>query len=351
MTVGRKTTGHRMRAVPGKRDDTQTEMIRFAKESDIDHIMSFIDTYWRKGHILGTDRAFFAYEHVLPEGVTYVLSENEGGQIDAILGYIPYGKTHRDIMTVMWKANHTAHPSLGLALLQFLKENGDIRIIASPGSNKKLAGVYRYLGFQFEKMTAWYRLRAQENYHLAQVTNRVIPAAQDGADYLLLPDWTDVEKHFDFSRYSPDTKPYKEPCYIEKRYFCHPVYCYEVYGVRGADGKAQLLAVFRTVSAQGATAVKLIDCIGDFTLMNALAGLLDHVLDTHQAEYVDCYEAGIPEEAMKASGCLKTEDSGNIIPNYFAPFTQENVGIWYFSSDPDIVLFRGDGDQDRPNLA
>lgn len=43
------------------------------------------------------------------------------------------------------------------------------------------------------------------------------------------------------------------------------------------------------------------------------------------------------------------KDSGNIIPNYLSPYEKSNVDIHYCSSDPKVILFRGDGDQDRLN--
>ena len=93
----------------------------------------------------------------------------------------------------------------------------------------------------------------------------------------------------------------------------------------------------------------LTSTIGDFTFMGSISGLLDNLLEKYEAEYVDCYEVGINEEDMKRAGWKKTADSGNVIPNYFEPFIQKNIDIYYFSSEPDIVLFKGDGDQDRPN--
>lgn len=323
-------------------------MIRFAEEKDIKDIMSFIDTYWKKGHILGNNQKFFEYEHLLPEGVTYVLSE-EKGKINAILGYIPYGKTNRDIMTVMWKANHTAHASLGLELFKYLKDNADVRIMASPGSNPRLEGLYRYLGYEFGKMIQWYRLRPAESYQVARISNPEVPNADGNVHFKQISEWSDVEKLFDFERYTKETKPYKESWYIKKRYFDHPIYNYDVYGIYGKNEKIQLLMAFRIISVCGNNIVRLIDAIGDFSLLGEITNLLDEILNKYDAEYVDCYEIGIPDESMLKAGWKKAEGSGNIIPNYFTPFTQEKIDIYYFSSDSDIVLFKGDGDQDRPN--
>lgn len=327
-------------------------MIRFATEKDIDSIMEFIDTYWKRGHILGNNKDFFVYEHKLDEGITYVISIDEDESINAILGYIPYGKTNRDVMTVMWKANHTANSSLGLELFHFLKTNGDVRIMASPGSNPKLKGLYRYLGYQFGKMTQWYRLRKQGSYRIARVTERSVPdrEIEKKCVYKQFNDWDDVKEKFDFENYTRTSKPFKEQWYIQKRYFNHPIYQYEVYGV-GTDnsGLYPLMMVFRVIKIDGTNIIRLIDCIGDYSIIEITTNLLDNLLENYNAEYVDCYETGLSEAVMTNAGFMKREDTDNIIPNYFSPFVQENIDIWFFSSDVDVVLFKGDGDQDRPN--
>lgn len=324
-------------------------MIRFANENDINDIMSFIDDYWKKGHILGVNKAFFEYEHLFPEGVSYVISRGQDEKINAILGYIPYGKKNRDLMTVMWKANHTAHSSLGLELFKYLTDNGDIRMIASPGSNPKLKGLYKYFGYQFGKMLHWYRLRPQKTYQIARIVDSEIPIVNNSTSFLFLNSWEALKSNFDFSNYKRETKPYKEAWYIKKRYFNHPIYNYDVYGLYDQSEKCSLLMIFRIISVNTINVVRLIDCIGDFSLIEKSAGLIDYVLEKNQAEYVDCYEIGLSDDIMIKSGWKKREDSDNIIPNYFSPYLQENIDIYYFSSDSDVVLFKGDGDQDRPN--
>lgn len=326
-------------------------MIRFVKEADISGIMDFIDNYWRKGHILGTNTDFFRYEHLLDEGVTYVISEDTEGKINAILGYIPYGKKKRDIMTVMWKANHTANPSLGLDLFYFLLQNADGRIIASPGSNRKLRGLYTYLGYQFGKMTQWYRLRRKEEYKIVRIADSRIPQPSgQQSEFRKYETWEELTADFDFEAYyKTDPKPLKEDWYVKKRYFFHPIYEYDIYGVTDDSHKVSAIFVCRPVHINGSCVLRLVDCIGDPEKIKSATAMIDHLLAQYDAECADCYEAGVPDSFFLEAGWIKTEETENIIPNYFAPFVQENVDIYYFSTDPDVILFKGDGDQDRPN--
>lgn len=326
-------------------------MIRFAVKSDIEAIMDFINkTWWRKGILLGSNRDFFEYEHLLEEGVTYVISENDRGKINAILGYIPYGKKYRDIMTVMWMAEHTESPALGLKLFLFLKDNADVRILASPGSKKETKGWYTYLGYDFGKMVQWYRLNKREKYQIAKIQDSVIPKVDIKlVEFVKLESWKELENLFDFENYyAGNPKPLKESWYIKKRYFDHPIYKYEIFGIK-VDTKIKTIFVFRQIAANGSFVLKWVDCIGDWEQIGVAMPMMDYLLDEYGAEYTYCYETGLPDHLFLEAGWKKTEQSGNIIPNYFEPFVQENIDVYYFTTEPEIVLFSGDGDQDRPN--
>ena len=60
---------------------------------------------------------------------------------------------------------------------------------------------------------------------------------------------------------------------------------------------------------------------------------------------------GVPNIVAAKLG-LKKKDlkDKNIIPNYFDPFMQKNVEIWYEKSHKNLILFKGDADSDRPRL-
>ncbi len=91
------------------------------------------------------------------------------------------------------------------------------------------------------------------------------------------------------------------------------------------------------------------DIIGNDTLFYQVTDGIDRLVKSLDAEYVDFYETGLSEERMESAGWKKVKDSGNVIPNYFSPFVQENIDINYMAQEKEVVLFKADGDQDRPN--
>ena len=78
-----------------------------------------------------------------------------------------------------------------------------------------------------------------------------------------------------------------------------------------------------------------------------------NLLLLEDSEYVDILNYGISVKIFEKLGFSKLDFSTDkiIIPNFFNPFVQENIKIEFsYKSDyDDFVIFRGDGDQDRPS--
>ena len=75
------------------------------------------------------------------------------------------------------------------------------------------------------------------------------------------------------------------------------------------------------------------------------------LIEKNNYEYVDLLAYGIEDGLLFESGFERIyEDDCNIVPNYFEPFVKENVVIYCTISIPGAVIFKGDADQDRPNM-
>lgn len=114
-------------------------------------------------------------------------------------------------------------------------------------------------------------------------------------------------------------------------------------------GEAKLFVVFRVQPCNNSFVLRLIDAIGDQILLQYFSGKIDELLEQYNCEYADCYETGVEDSVFMGGGWKKVLDSGNIIPDYFVPFEQRNIDIHYMSEIDDVILFKGDGDMDRPN--
>jgi hypothetical protein len=94
-----------------------------------------------------------------------------------------------------------------------------------------------------------------------------------------------------------------------------------------------------------------VDFIGADDLVPALGRLILDQVRRHEAEYADILNAGIDPALFEAAGFSPIDPSGpDIVPNHFEPFERRNATVRFaLKADRPAVLFKGDGDQDRPN--
>jgi hypothetical protein len=134
---------------------------------------------------------------------------------------------------------------------------------------------------------------------------------------------------------------------LDHRFFKYPIFKYRVYGLF-RDEKCGAIMVTRTQECNGNTALRIIDYMGDQSLFSGLGAFFDNQLLDH--EYVDFYCYGFDGRYLESAGFIeRMEDDSNIIPNYFYPLVQKNIEIYCTVASKETLVFKGDGDQDRPN--
>lgn len=326
--------------------------VRFAEISDTEMIMRFIDQYWKKGHILATNNELFKWQYISNNRLNMVLGIDEENRLQGILGFIPYGEEDsKDICLALWKANPGAG-FLGLELLIYLMKNEPHRNVFCNGINLHTTeAIYKYFGYSVGKLNQWYRLQPNIEYAIAKVQTYYIPKVTSESTISLeeVKNFESLEACTSSKMFRDDYFPNKSKTYIEKRYFNHPVYDYKVYKLVSEDGVANSAIVFRIQECNNSRALRLIDFWGQQKDIYQITSCIDMLAKEYKAEYVDMYEYGLNEENLVAAGWIKVGSNENIIPNYFSPYAQCNVDINFCTTDDTIVMFKGDGDQDRPN--
>lgn len=325
--------------------------IRFAERDDIPAIMQYIDDYWRKGHILAAKREIFEWQYVNYNRVNFVIGVDIDNNIQGILGFVPYSSNEdKDIALALWKANQ-AIPFLGIRLLLFLKNQEKPRNIVCPGINMKTTEkIYRQFGFKVDVMNQWYRLSKREEYVIAKTEDDEIPKCNSFSYSLRrLIHGEEIEKTYCCKIDKNENIPFKSLDYLKKRYFNHPAYDYLVYDIMDDKGQSNGIVVLRIQECKGSQVIRFVDFVGENETLGKITTELDKIVDHYDAEYIDMYETGIDENVLLRAGWRKVKDTRNIIPNYFAPYEQSVVDIYYCSSNENAIMFRGDGDQDRPN--
>jgi hypothetical protein len=321
---------------------------RLASKEDEESVLLFLEKYWNAEHIYVKHIPLFRYDLLVGNHLNFILAVNANNEIDGILGFILYSPALEgsDIFTVLWKVKpKNGDPMLGITLLTNLVEHYNFRTVSTVGANKKTLPLYEYSGYKVGQLQHYYLLNDQlTQFHIA--ANVVIPDPLPADKNILtaFSSFEALEEQFDIEKYKHRI-PYKSPWYINKRYFNHPIYKYKVLGIRDS------IIIAREVTIGESRILRIVDFIGLAEDLAYAGPSLRSILYQEAYEYIDFYQHGISHESMTAAGfSLKNDPDGIIIPNYFEPFVQENTSINFFTaSTEEVFIFKGDGDQDRPN--
>lgn len=318
-------------------------MIKFATKNDITDIMDFIENHWKHGHILATNRKFFEYLYITDKDrVNFAISKDNENKINGVIGYIPYDKSHSIISLALWKALNAQDSFIGMELFEFLMTELDTKLIATVGVNIETSGeIYLFFDYEVGTMNHYFRLNDTNEYKIAKVNDKLIPEIKSNSKSIKeLKSADEIPEDF---KYDTNAIP-KSIDYINRRYFAHPVFKYVV-NLFDDD----LIVITRLQECNLSKCLRIIDILGNYNKIPCITSYFDEYMKENQIEYIDCYNTGIQNENFEKAGFIEIKKSKNIIPEYFSPFEQKNIDIGYSSSKKGIVLFKGDGDMDRPN--
>ena len=159
--------------------------IRLCEISEINIVLEFIDKYWKKDHIFLHRKDLLDWQHRESNHYNFVIAVHRKEKtIHGILGFISptffaSGNVVKndDIWLAIWKVEKelTSSNSVGIDLLNYIKENYTPSSISAIGINQNVANLYKiFLGFQLAKMNHYYLLnREKERYNIAKI-NRIL---------------------------------------------------------------------------------------------------------------------------------------------------------------------------------
>ena len=327
-------------------------VIRMAEIKDIPFIMDFLDKHWEAGCLLSRDRAYFEYEYVVDGRLNFlVASHKDTGSIDATMGIIQCSKkSPYDGFSVMWVCNPGSGTKfLGMAVYDYQTSMSGIRVLQGVGLTPHVGAkiVNDLYSVQVNKLNHYYRLANRSEFKIAEIT-RLRRTNCDPSHKKLtpVPSMRHLNAWFDLNSL-PDAPMYKDAWYIEHRYYNHPYYKFNIWGIAESPGKLTGLLIGRVVRCNGSKALRIMDFLGPDNALDGIGNELDFIMDANDIEYTDFYCAGISHENMRKAGfVLRDDQDKNIIPNHFEPYEKNNVDIFY--TGVGVRICKGDGDQGRP---
>jgi hypothetical protein len=317
----------------------------------VDDLIVFINTYWKKNHIFVHNRELFDWQHKSEEGYNFVLAI-ENGDILAILGFIPtsqYSKSlqkHNEIWLAIWKVrDDVKRPGLGLLMLKFLQKHLNDPTICSLGLSQEVIPLYKALKYKVGILE-----------HRAFFNQKKV-----NFDFISPPDSLSVSCNIGKIKFNSDaseldlsacvflfeSQPKKNIEYITNRYLKHPSYEYKMLFFQN-DENVISIAIYRIIIVNNVNIARIVDVIGSNILDEDFNYSISTFLEEQNIDYIDIVSNLI---CSNESGFISnTKDL--ILPNYFEPLEIRNVKVDYAykSKTGALSIFKGDSDQDRPNI-
>lgn len=320
--------------------------IRFAKQGEEEAIIDFLREHWDADFSVVKSRELFDFLYAGKAGPNFVVAY-DGQNLVGILGLSFYDDVRTDVFLTLWRSIDT-RVNTGIDMLKFvLEQNYDS--ISSVGTREEVLIIYKLLKFNTGSMDQWVKINGGlSNYQILKCENLQShnPVLDRSAGTIHEVSGFDTRLKY-FSE-PPAGSPFKSHAYLVKRYLEHPHYSYRVFEYR-EDGNVLNYFVTRTVEHNGATALRLVDCVANDIGLASFSAYVDTLFASEGHEYVDIYCLNLNADTLTKAGFYDcSRDKDIIVPNYFEPFLQEAEVKHFITTLDTPCLYKGDGDADRP---
>ena len=246
----------------------------------------------------------------------------------------------------IWNVRDDIHkPGLGLLMLNFLNKKFNNPTICSVGLSQQVIPLYKALKYDVGVLEhrAFFNQCKRDFNPISPPKNFLFNIKKSNVQFDIQEDGTNLEKCKNLFNSSPK----KNPEYIIKRYIEHPNYEYKLLFFRSSDKVISIL-VYRILLIENLIIARIVDVIGSNILEERFNHPIAEFLKQENISYIDIVSN---LDCSNNSGFIKNNDNF-ILPNYFEPLEIRNIDIdfAYKSNSGSLSIFKGDSDQDRPNI-
>lgn len=338
--------------------------LRFASLDDTTKIQEFIESHWKKNHILSRDAALLTWQHgTIGSRLNFVLCE-EREEVLGILGFIDSSQFDNEIsepsvsLTTWLARSDVRTTGVGVALVRFLMRNHGSQHFSTIGVAVEAQSLLGILGYKtgevchhviFNPDCTEHRIFNGRPPTPARISsnNRTSATIEDLDDSSVIAEEI-LERH------NATHWPMKSHHYFDARFVNHPRYRYKIIRFR-KDGKDKSVLICREILANGSRMLRCVDSVGSL-LDTEMVGRLAQLLAESGSEYLELHSHSPESPLMAQAGFVDARSDGvPHLPGYFEPFTTEPRILRYahWSTSASSLtphLFLADSDQDRPNL-
>ena len=333
----------------------------FCKKEDFKKLMDFIKKNWPRKNILTKNRKLFDWLYLNRQSKTYnfVISKSKN-KILSCLGIIKNEVNLRTkkrgvIWLTMWlSVKDKKNTNSGIDLFYYLIKKYKKHIIGTVGLNESTILIYKILGFKTGYLDHYYISNPNiKKFNLVKVPiNKNYNTQRRKSSFHI-----EVTNKINFYKKNINLKKYenfffKNYTYFRSKYYENPFYKYKFYLI---NKKKRTLGFFvgRVCTYKGSKALRFVEFFGSLKIIKNIKHSLIELLKDSDYEYIDFYNFGINRKIIKKCGFrLNTLNKKIVIPNYYEPFLKKNISLRFafYPKNKFCPIFKGDGDQDRPNL-
>ena len=323
--------------------------VKQASVNDYKSIKDFIKKKWSKDHILTKNKKLFYYFYVKKKKINFLILKKKN-KIISLLGYIVnHYKNRHYTWLALWVSNYN-DPFSGVRLLKELEVKFQQKILVL-GLSDYAKQILKQLNYKIKTMNQYYFINEKiSKFEIIQnpMNNKKKKSKNNQIFF------EEIKKKYLY-KYQKIicSRNYRDFEDFKFKYIANRFYKYKYYLIN--NNKRSLLLVTRTilVKKNSKKIIRVIDAFGSYNLFSYASNLFKYLLKNFEVEYIDLLNYGIPSKFFTNCGMNKINCNKTIVPNFFEPFIKKNKAIYFAHHKKikkKIIIFKGDGDQERPNL-
>ena len=329
--------------------------IRKLRQAEYPYLQEFLAKFWKPNHALVKSKDLLDFQHRQKGAYNYYACI-EGDTIWSLLGFIPTCLYDSDIHSfdawgAIWKTREDCpYPGVGSMLMRKLLMNEGKDSLAGIGISRDAKILDQLFGMTVSYLSHYYILN--DNCPIFKVCRNVhnMQNAPAGTSKIRIETTVSLNpsETVECSYY-----PHKTMEYLINRYQNHPIYRYSFWKIYEGD-ELKSIWVVRRITVNDSSIMRIVDMLGDIEKIGNMYKQIQDKLVQETCEYLDCLNYGISSSTFFSLGFSLHDitSADSIIPNYFEPFELRNVEIEiaYKTNSGRYIAFKGDADQDRPNI-
>jgi len=330
-------------------------LIRKAIISDYKIISRFISKYWKKNHVLSVNKLVFDEWYKKYKTYNFLIYFNNK-KVISLLGFIDYANYSKNtssqkIWLALWVSKQNSFGA-GVKLLRDLENRFKSKDIIALGLTQNAISILKILNYKVGFLNHYYLVN--NNIKKFNVIKNPIIKTYIGKDIQLIVSNLEL---ISFNKLNNNLffdldKPKQ---YFINKYLKNKFYKYNIYHVTKNNlKKLSCIFIIRIINVKSSKIIRIVDFAGNNRILKNCYYFFQNILEKNKAEYIDCLNYGLLKTDFMSCGFNELNYKKTIVPNYFEPFKQQNKKIYFAFNENNYrrkkkLIFKGDGDQERPN--